>query len=120
VLFRSLLLLWLAAFLTAFLDAGPATALLLPIAAGLPSPPEHVLLWALALGVLAGSSATLTGATAGPVATTLIEDLCIRQQITLAGGNTLTPAHFSRLGGGSLLIFLTVSSCYILLLSGIT
>ncbi|CAK0775752.1 Magnetosome protein MamN [Gammaproteobacteria bacterium] len=63
-----LLLMVMSAFLTPFLNAGPTTALLVPVAEIMNRDfPGSPVWWALSLGVLAGSSATLSGATAGPV-----------------------------------------------------
>ncbi len=54
--------------LTAFLSAGPTTVLLMPLALALDAHiPGNFAFWSLSLGVLAGSSATPIGATAGPV-----------------------------------------------------
>jgi Na+/H+ antiporter NhaD/arsenite permease-like protein len=95
---------WGAALLTAVLSAGPTTALLLhllPAGTGAGAPA----LWALSLGVCAGSSATLTGATAGPVAASLLE----RQ------GHQLTFNRFARTGLPVLLLLLLVSSVYLAL-----
>ncbi|CAK0757375.1 Magnetosome protein MamN [Gammaproteobacteria bacterium] len=64
----SLVLMLISALLTPFLNAGPTTALIVPVASVLSREfPGSPVWWALSLGVLAGSSATLSGATAGPV-----------------------------------------------------
>lgn len=106
----AIVLAWVAALLTCFLNAGPTTALLMHVlatevsgaAAGGP------VWWALSLGVCAGSSATLTGATAGPVAAGLLE----------TRGYTLTFMQFARIGLPIMLLFLVVSSAYLALLLG--
>lgn len=55
-------------FVTAFLSAGPTTVLLIPLALMLNEfIPNNFAFWSLSLGILAGSSATPIGATAGPV-----------------------------------------------------
>ncbi|MBF0127290.1 MAG: hypothetical protein HQM02_08780, partial [Magnetococcales bacterium] len=57
-----LALMWVAALLTPFLNAGPSTAFLVPVAKALNVTfPGSAVWWALSLGVLAGSSATLSG-----------------------------------------------------------
>ena len=113
-----LTLMWSAAFLTAFLSAGPTTALFFPIVVGLGIlPPHHMIWWSLSLGVLAGSSATIVGATAGPVAATLVEQFSSKYGIKLAGGNTIPQRQFVRIGVPIMFIFLTVSSIYIIGLS---
>jgi Na+/H+ antiporter NhaD/arsenite permease-like protein len=109
-----LVLMWSAAALTAFLNAGPATTLFFPIVLGLTlSLPHHVMWWALSLGVLAGSSATIFGATAGPVAAGLMESFGSRAPLELPGGNTITFRQFARTGVPVMLLFLSVSSVYV-------
>ncbi len=113
-----LTLMWSAAFLTAFLSAGPTTALFFPIVLGLGIlPPHHMIWWSLSLGVLAGSSATIVGATAGPVATTLVEQFSSKYSLQLTGGNTIPTGQFARIGIPIMFIFLVVSSIYIIGLS---
>ncbi len=71
---QCVLLMWAACGLTMFLNAGPTTALFLPIFLGASGAiPDKLIFWALSLGVCAGSSGSLTGATAGPVAFTFME-----------------------------------------------
>ncbi|MBI4669157.1 MAG: hypothetical protein HY747_08225 [Elusimicrobia bacterium] len=73
VLVRCLLLMWVAAAATAFFNAGPCTALFLPLVLGFKTEaPQNLYWWSLSLGVLAGSSATLIGATAGSVTATML------------------------------------------------
>ncbi|MBF0212564.1 MAG: hypothetical protein HQM00_03245 [Magnetococcales bacterium] len=61
-------LMWLAGIVTPLFNAGPTTALLIPVVKGMSGDfSGDAIWWALSLGVLAGSSATLSGATAGPV-----------------------------------------------------
>ena len=98
---------WGAALLTCVFNAGPTIALLLPLlVAGFnPTGADEAVWWALSLGVCAGSSATLTGATAGPVAASLLEK----------HGVTLTFNRFARTGVPIMFAFLIVSSCYLAL-----
>lgn len=111
----SLVVMWSAAFITAFLSAGPTTALLIPVEMGLGmQPPHHIIWWALSLGVLAGASASIVGATAGPVSISLIENYSRKYRMKLAGGNTLTSAQFSRIGLPVMFTFLAFSTVYIL------
>ena len=111
-----LLLMWSAALVTAFLNAGPSTAFFVPmaiqsyfIACG------NISWWALSLGVLAGSSATITGATAGIVTQTLFEE-----SAGSAGPDAfprpLTFFNYAKRGVPIALIFLVISSVYIALL----
>jgi Na+/H+ antiporter NhaD/arsenite permease-like protein len=69
--------------------------------------------WSLSLGVLAGSSATILGATAGPVAASLVENFSSKYQLGLSGGNTITFGQFARIGMPVMLLFLSVSSVYV-------
>jgi len=111
---QCLVLMWSAAFLTAFLNAGPTTALFFPIVLGFSlSPPHHIIWWALSLGVLAGSSATICGATAGPVAATLVEKFIPQYRRSLSSENTITYGQFAKMGVPVMLLFLSVSSVYI-------
>ena len=102
-----------AAVLTAFFNAGPTTALLIHmlLAGAWPAeltlgPANQVVWWALSLGVCAGSSATLTGATAGPIAASILE-----QQ-----GKELNFRRFAETGIPLMTLFLVVSSLYLTLL----
>ena len=111
------ILMWSAALFTSFLNAGPTTALFFPIVLGLTlTLPHHVMWWALSLGVLAGSSATIFGATAGPVAATLVENFNSKHRLAISGGNTISFGQFARTGVPVMLLFLSVSSVYIVYL----
>ena len=99
------------AVVTAFLNAGPATALFLPLVLGFNTVAPHYLYWwSLSLGVLAGSSATLTGATAGTVASSMLKDF------TNGKSDGLSFRNYARLGVPIALIFLVVSSIYVILI----
>jgi Na+/H+ antiporter NhaD/arsenite permease-like protein/S1-C subfamily serine protease len=126
VLIRCLLLMWLAAGITAFLNAGPATALFLPLVLSFGmSAPHYLYFWALSLGVLAGSSATLTGATAGSVSSNMLDEFLNMQKVKKVNGlkdkslpftSALSFREYSRIGIPVALIFLVVSSVYITLI----
>ncbi len=74
VLVLSLLLMWSGALVTCFLNAGPTTALFLPVVFSFQgAAPHNLYWWALSLGVCAGSSGTLAGATAGSVTATMLD-----------------------------------------------
>ncbi len=97
---------WAAALLTTVVSAGPTTALFIQVlATGAPAP-DPAIWWALSLGVCAGSSATLTGATAGPVAAGLLEQ----------HGLSLGFNRFARTGVPVMIGFLIVSTAYLVLL----
>lgn len=117
LLFQALLILWISAFLTAFLNAGPATALFIPIIFrfGM-SYPNNYIWWALSLGVLAGSCSTLTGATAGAVTVTLMEDYKDSGQGNVLG-RTLSFRTYAEVGVPIMFLFLFISTVYIVILS---
>jgi len=109
-----LVLMWAAAFLTAFLNAGPTAALFFPVVMGCAlAPDHHIIWWALSLGIMAGSSATVFGATAGPVSVTLLEKFSRENQMDLPGGNTISFRKFAGTGVPLMFIFLSVSSVYV-------
>ncbi|MDH5661851.1 MAG: SLC13 family permease, partial [Elusimicrobiota bacterium] len=132
VLLRCLLLMWLAGIVTAFLNAGPATALFLPLLMNFKmSSPHHLYFWALSLGVLAGSSATLTGATAGSVSSSMLDEFLstyVRQDkkwrtftnrktylnsSIIHDNSSLSFRKYSKIGIPVAIIFLIISSIYI-------
>jgi Na+/H+ antiporter NhaD/arsenite permease-like protein len=99
---------WAAALMTTVLNAGPTTALFVSTLLGEPATrimPESTW-WALSLGVCAGSSATLTGATAGPVAASLLEQR----------GQRLTFGDFAKIGVPLMFAFMFVNVVYLILL----
>uniref|UniRef100_A0A1S7LHQ7 Putative Magnetosome protein MamN n=1 Tax=Magnetococcus massalia (strain MO-1) TaxID=451514 RepID=A0A1S7LHQ7_MAGMO len=111
-----LLLLWLAWALTPFFNAGPATAFFIPIASDMAqSIPGEAVWWALSLGVLAGSSAALTGATSGPVVASFVQ----RFSPKVKGEARYQLDFMSYLGWGLpiSLLFVCLSSLYILLIA---
>lgn len=130
-----LLLMWAGAFVTCFLNAGPTTALFLPIVLSFKSAAPHSLYWwSLSLGVCAGSSGTLVGATAGSVTATLIDRFIKEQDESTTGSGELTGdssnsadkdsqnltkltfKEYASLGFPIMLIFLLISSIYITVL----
>lgn len=118
LLIQALLILWVSAFLTAFLNAGPATALFIPIIFrfGM-SYPHNYIWWALSLGVLAGSSSTLTGATAGAVTVTLMEDYKDSTKGKNVLGRVLSFRTYAEVGVPIMFLFLFISTAYIVVLS---
>ncbi|MBA7479343.1 hypothetical protein ES707_14777 [subsurface metagenome] len=138
-----LLLMWAGAFATCFLNAGPTTALFLPIVLSFKSAAPHSLYWwSLSLGVCAGSSGTLVGATAGTITATMIDRFIKEQNKSTAGSakddqigsaealgdssnsadkdsqnlTKLTFKEYASLGFPIMLIFLLISSIYITVL----
>lgn len=94
----------LACVLTAVFSAGPTTAALIPAAAMKDQLPGHMIWWCLSLGVLAGSSATLLSATAGPIAANILKSRT---------GTELTYGDFLRLGWKVALSFTVISVGYV-------
>ncbi len=118
LLVQALLLLWVSAFLTSFLNAGPATALFIPIIFRLGVDyPHNYIWWALSLGVLAGSCSTLTGATAGAVTATLMEDHEDSKNEKNSSGRTLSFRAYSQVGVPIMFLFLVISTIYIIVLN---
>jgi Na+/H+ antiporter NhaD/arsenite permease-like protein/S1-C subfamily serine protease len=134
-----LLLMWAGAFVTCFLNAGPTAALFLPIVMSFKSAAPHSLYWwSLSLGVCAGSSGTLVGATAGSVTATMIDRFIKERSESVVGpveaeeavGNLsnfdsdkdgraltkLTFREYASLGLPIMAIFLLISSIYITVL----
>jgi len=129
------LLMWAGAFVTCFLNAGPTTALFLPIVLSFKSAAPHSLYWwSLSLGVCAGSSGTLVGATAGTITATMIDRFIKEQDESTTGSGELTEdssssadkdsqnltkltfKEYASLGFPIMLIFLLISSIYITVL----
>lgn len=95
----------LACVLTAVFSAGPTTAALIPVAEAMKDQlPGHMIWWCLSLGVLAGSSATLLSATAGPIAANILK---------ARTDSDLTFLDFLRIGWKVASIFSVVSIGYI-------
>ncbi len=116
-----LVLMWTAAISTIFLNAGAATAFFIPVAStiytGLADPAVY---WALSLGVLAGSSAALTGATAGPVAASHL-DRFVKEHPEMrdfmSSGAQFDFRGYLRWGLPLMGIFLMLSSLYIAIIA---
>lgn len=112
----SILLMWTVAVFTAVLNAGPAAAFFIPVVmqSGYANLTDAVW-WAVALGTVAGASAFMSGASAGVIAPTMVEKYCPR---SLSGKKTeaLTFASYSKRGVPIALIFLVISTIYIMIL----
>jgi Na+/H+ antiporter NhaD/arsenite permease-like protein len=113
-----LALMWISAFLTIFMNAGATTAFFVPVASSMDaSIADPTVWWALSLGVLAGSSAALTGATAGPLAATHLERFMKTHpgfQDTLPSGGRLDFRGYLRWGLPVMGMFLVLSSFYVI------
>lgn len=95
----------LACAFTAVFSAGPTTAALIPAADAMKHLlPGHLIWWCLSLGVLAGSSATMLSATAGPIAANILRS---RTGLELSFGD------FLRLGWKASSAFLVLSIGYV-------
>ncbi len=114
-------LMWLAGAATIFLNAGAATAFFMPVAVTLyGGSQDPAVWWALSLGVLAGSSAALTGATAGTVAATQLENFLQQHRdmrTLIPPGRGLDFRGYLSWGVPIMGIFLGLSTVYILLIA---
>lgn len=114
-----ILLMIVSGVVTLFMNAGPSTAFFIPVAGDMSAYiPGSIVWWALSLGVLAGSSAALTGATAGSVAVTYLErEIKRHPEMTafMAPSQGLDAQEFSRQGLPIMAVFMVVSAVYILL-----
>jgi len=119
--FYPILLMWAVAVFASVLNAGPATAFFVPVVmhSGYADFTD-VVWWAVSLGALAGSCACLSGASAGIIAPTLVEELhSAHLDPDDAKRKGLTFANYSRRGLPIALIFLLVSTVYLMILSRI-
>lgn len=114
-----LLLMWISAILTLFLNAGPTTALFIPVAMSLSASFNDITVWwALSLGVLAGSSGSLTGATAGSLVSSHLKNfnsLNLPSGQTLNHHNGLSFKEYLHWGLPVMGIFLGISTLYLIL-----
>ncbi len=107
-----------AALCTSFLNAGPSAALFIPIVSSMALPAESsIVWWALSIGVCIGSSATLAGATAGPIAITIYEKFMEKDDSLSEESKTITFMEYSKTGLPLIGIFTVVSIIYIGILS---
>ena len=112
-----LILMWLACLVTPLFNAGPATALLVPVAKAVYGEiPDSAVWWALSLGVLAGSSASLSGATAGPLVASFMANH-VRQVGPGSGMAVLDFRRYLQWGLPVAALFLGISSVYIIMIA---
>ncbi|MBF0571457.1 MAG: PDZ domain-containing protein [Candidatus Omnitrophica bacterium] len=107
-------LMLISTVLTALLNSGPATAFLVPIvvSSGFADFTD-VVWWALNLGSIAGACACISGASAGIVSQTLVEELGINPK----KNEGLTFANYSRRGFPVALMVLAIGTIYLIFLS---
>ena len=111
-----LLIMWVSAVFSAFMNAGPATAFFVPIviSSGYADFTD-VIWWAVNMGSIAGACACISGASAGVISQTLVDEhFPPRLEGKLREG--LTFASYSRRGIPTAIIFLVISSIYIVIL----
>ena len=124
VLVIALLVMWTAAFFAAFMNAGPAATIYIPAIMHLGLlPPNYLFWWALSLGVLAGSSASLYGASGGPLASSIIDKYWKKHKHAFGEESPLRDLkiaigfkEYVKVGGPIMLMFLVISSIYIVIL----
>jgi len=111
LLLTCLLLMWVAALLSAFVDNIPFTVTMIPIIAGLESHGINIqpLWWALALGVGLGGNGTHIGATANIIVVSELE----KSKIPNA---EISPLQWMRKGFPVMFTGLTVSSVFYILM----
>lgn len=103
--FLSAAVITFACVTTAVFSAGPTTAALIPAADEMQHLlPGNLAWWCLSLGVLAGSSATLLSATAGPIAANLVRSYT---------GVELRYSDFLKLGLPNATLFLVTGILYV-------
>jgi Na+/H+ antiporter NhaD/arsenite permease-like protein len=109
ILLQCILVMWLAAVIAAFCNAGPATAIFLPVVLAIQTgaSPHNLFWWSLSLGVLAGSCATLTGATAGAISSSMMQEY---------SGQPLSFNSYLKIGLPISLMILLISTVYVVLL----
>ncbi len=105
LLWTCLLLMWVAAILSAVLDNIPFTVTMIPIVQGLESAGVNItpLWWALALGVGLGGNGTHIGATANIIVVTEAERCGIQDA-------RITPGYWIRVGVPTMILSLSVAS----------
>jgi Na+/H+ antiporter NhaD/arsenite permease-like protein len=104
-----LLVLWVSAISSAFIDNIPFTATMLPIVAYLsqvlPGAESNVLWWALSIGACYGGNGTLIGASANVVTAGLAEK----------AGHPISFNEFLKVGMPTMLVSVLVATIYILI-----
>jgi len=115
--FQDVLTMFSAGILTIFLNAGPTTTLFIPIANDLYHFADNdIIWWALSLGVCAGSSAAITGATAGIIAANYLSNYGKKMNFHKQGSIKhfdLSVKKFMRIGLPFMCIFMFMSSLYL-------
>lgn len=111
-LFAALLLLWVAAILSALIDNIPFTAAMIPVLAGLQNEGVNVsvIWWALAMGVGMGGNGSHIGSTANVYIVTISERLA---RETGNRNLAITPGLWIRKGTPAMLITLVLCSLFI-------
>jgi Na+/H+ antiporter NhaD/arsenite permease-like protein len=114
---RILVFLWVVAGLTALIGGSTSAALFAPVAASLLTDNDpQTAWWALSLGILAGTSGALSGATSGSLAVTQFERFAkLHPEILkmIPAGQGLGHREYARWGGPIMVVFLCFSSLYI-------
>ena len=109
LLTATLVLMWVAAILSAAIDNIPFTAAMIPVIQGLESQGLNVtpLYWALAVGVGLGGNGTHIGSTANVYVVTISERLAREQNDPSLA---ITPGVWIRKGTPAMLLTLTTST----------
>jgi len=109
LLTATLVLMWVAAFLSALIDNIPFTAAMIPILLGMEAQGIHItpLWWALSVGVGMGGNGTHIGSTANVYIVTISERLAKKENDPSLA---ITPKIWFRYGTPAMLVTLIVSS----------
>ncbi|KAL9648397.1 hypothetical protein ABK040_010559 [Willaertia magna] len=104
------LLLWVSAFVSAFIDNIPYVTAMIPVVLRLAEDPINLpirpILWALALGTCLGGNGTLIGASANVVAAGICE----------ASGNPIGFVEFMKLGLPCMILSVAITNIYLVIL----
>jgi len=121
---RAVLLLWIAAGLTLFVGGGTTAAVFAPVAATLQIDGYgDASWWALALGIMAGSSGALAGSTAGTLVANQYAWFVKQHPGILScvpAGGDFSHREYMRWGMPLMGIFLGLSTVYVMILTGQT
>ncbi|MBF0298675.1 MAG: hypothetical protein HQK51_08145 [Oligoflexia bacterium] len=122
VFLKCLLLMWFACLFTMFFSSGLSTIMFLPMFMSLNiGSTEHFAIWALSLGVCAGSTGALDLATTGPITRTFSEKFYERKNDEVREtleqqGKLLNFINYSKIGIPLMYFHLIVSTIYVIIL----
>lgn len=116
---KCLLLMWFACLITMFFSSGLSTILFLPMFMSLNiDSVDHFAIWALSLGVCAGSTGALDVATTGPITRTFLEKFYEKKnsEDKIKDEQLLNFINYSKIGIPLMFFHLIISTIYVILL----